>query len=796
LNIQLFQNNQILVSNINMKFTLSTLHQFLETSATPEIIGEKLTALGLEVEAVKHLSAGLESFTVAHILSAKPHPEADKLQICEVETCNGVRQIVCGAPNARADLKVVLADIGAVIPASGLVIKPAKIRGIESQGMLCSGQELGLNDESDGIIELPNDAEIGAMAVDILGLNEAIFDISITPNRGDCLNVAEIARELAAAGIGQLINKSQAKITPVKNTNLVQINHPDCKHFIAYKLNNVANGASPEWLQKALKMLGQKPISALVDITNYFSLIYGRPLHVYDADKLRGCLNVRAAIQGEKFNALNGATYELPVGSCVIADEAGVQGLAGIIGGTDSACDLTTINVLLEAAWFEPISIANAGRALQIDSDARYRFERYVDPTGTKPLAAFAAEMILEICGGELSEYCEVGAAVSASKTFTFEANYINSRLGINIDKQTQIQLLKAIGCEFVNDNIITPAWRNDVDGLHDIAEEVARLHGYEHLHGEPLPAHKLHHPAKSKEDLARNIMLQRGIDEVVHFAFTKPEYAQPFKTNAELVEVLNPISRDLSIMRPHLYADLLQALANNIAHGNHNLAIGQIGNLFLGLEPQMQTLQMAALRLSSGALHWNGAKNYDLFSAKADLMAVLQGLKVNIDAVTLSREVPNWYHPSASGRISLGAKNTLGYFGELHPACLRAFGIETKVFAFECWLDNVPPIKTKRKSAYQPCEFQSSRKDFAFVVDNQVAAGELQNAIKKAGGALIQSVNLFDIYQGDKMESGKKSLAYAVILQANDRTLQETDILTTSNAIITAAEKLGAKLR
>jgi phenylalanyl-tRNA synthetase beta chain len=779
-----------------MKFTLSTLHQFLETQANPQIIAEKLTALGLEVEEVKYLANGLESFTVAHILSTKPHPDADKLRVCEVATHSGVRQIVCGAPNARANLKVVLADIGSTIPNGGLIIKPAKIRGVESQGMLCSHGELGLDGDSEGIIELPESANVGEKIIDIMGLNDVIFDISITPNRGDCLNIYSIARDLAAIGIGTLKPLKQATITIDAKSDLVKITDEACKHFVAYKITNVKNGKSPDWLQKTLKQLGQKSISTLVDITNYFSLIYGRPLHVYDADKLQGKLQVRSANAGEPFKALNDNSYALTSDICVIADEVGVQAIAGIIGGADSGCSDETTNVLLEAAWFEPISVAKAGRTLQIDSDARYRFERYVDPNGTAPFAQLAAQMITELCGGEVAEYCEVGTALSASRNFKFDAEYINTRLGMDIEKSTQIKLLQAIGCEFSGDNIITPAWRSDIEGLHDIAEEVARLHGYEHLQSTPLPFHRLQQNKKSKEDLARIAVLERGLDEVVHFAFTKPEYARLFQGEAKLVEVLNPISADLSIMRPHLYADLLQAIAKGVAHGNRNLAFAQIGNIFHGVTEKEQPLQMAGVRIGGGELHWTGAKAYDLYTAKADLMAVLASLNINIDGVMLSREVPSWYHPSASGRISLGAKNTLGYFGELHPSILRTYGIEGKVFAFECLLDNIPPLKNKRKTAYQPCEFQASRRDFSFVVDSGLAASELQNAIKKVGGELLKSVELFDIYQGDKMEAGKKSLAYAVMLQAQNRTLQEADIATASNAIMIAAEKLGAKLR
>ncbi len=796
-----------------MKITLSGLKQFLTTDASAAQIAHQLTALGLEVEEVQHMAAGLEAFTVAHIVSVAPHPDADKLQVCQVATQAGERQIVCGAPNARAGIKVALADIGATIPANGMIIKPAKIRGVESQGMLCSGAELGLGVDGSGIIELHANAEIGAKIIDVLGLNDVLFTIAITPNRGDCLGAYGIARDLAAAEMGELKPLAQPSITALEKP-FITINDANCSHFVAYRIEGVQNAPSPKWLIAALQALGQKSISALVDITNYFALMHGRPLHVYDANKLNrnlsGNLQVRPAIEGEQFHALNGKQYELPAGSCVIADGAGVQAIAGIIGGEHSGCTLDTTNIILESAWFEPISTANTGRALQIDSDARYRFERGVDPQSTAPLAALASEMIMELCGGEVVALCEVGAPKKISQTFAFDANYINARLGLNIAPAEQIRLLTRLGCKFVENAVTTPSWRSDLGAMHDLSEEVARLHGYDNLQPQPLPHIEVKITAPLPQDIARTTMLQRGLDEVVHFAFTTQihaaaftaqTYATAFKAEPALIEVQNPISADLSIMRPHLYASLLQAVAANHARGNGNLAFGEIGNVFFGVQPHEQPLQAAGVRTGGAGLHWRGEKLYDIFTVKADLMAILAKLGVNVEGVQLGRANPNnnslpsWYHPAAAGRVALGAKNTLGYFGELHPATLRTFGIEGKVFAFECWLDNIPAQKPKRKGDYEQSEFQSSRRDFAFMAEANLPAGELQASIKKAGGALVKSVALFDLYEGEKM-AGKKSLGYAVTLQAKDRTLQEADIASAYKAIITAAEKMGAKLR
>jgi phenylalanyl-tRNA synthetase beta chain len=781
-----------------MKVTLSSLKQFLQTTASPQEIAQKLTQLGLEVEEVAHLGAGLESFAVAHILSATPHPDADKLRICQVATHTDKRQIVCGAPNARAGIKVVLADIGAVIPANNMVIKPAKIRGVESQGMLCSSAELGLGADGGGIIELPETAQVGAKIIDVLGLNDVLFTIAITPNRGDCLGAYGIARDLAASGLGSLQEMKKANLSPqsLAQQPLVSINSEHCTHFVAYHLRVLTNAPSPKWLSQALESLGQKSISALVDVTNYFSLIYGRPLHVYDAQKLSGALQVRPAMEGEQFKALNGREYVLPAGACVIADDVGVQAIGGIIGGEDSGCTLDTSEIILEAAWFDPIHIANSGRALQIDTDSRYRFERGVDPESTSPLAALASQMIMELCGGEIVSHCEVGSPKQISQTFLFDADYVNACLGLNIPANEQMQLLQNLGCIFADGNITTSSWRSDLGAMFDISEEVARLYGYDNLQPQPLPHVAITTAPPLKQDIARKAMIQRGLDEVVHFAFTKPIYANIFKAQAELVEVLNPISADLSIMRPHLYAHLLQAVASNHARGNQNLAFAEIGNVFFGVKPNEQPLQLAGVRTGGTGLHWRGEKPYDIFSVKADLMAVLANLGVNVEGVQLSRAVPSYYHPHAAGRVSLGAKNTLGFFGELHPAILRSFGIESKVFAFECWLDNVPTPKTKRKANYAVSEFQASKRDFAFIAEANLPAGELQLAIKKAGGALVKSVELFDLYQGDNMQAGKKSLGYNVTLQAPDRTLQEADIVGVCNNIIAAAEKMGAMLR
>jgi phenylalanyl-tRNA synthetase beta chain len=779
-----------------MKFTYHSLTTFLDTSASVTDIATALTELGLEVEEVRHLGAGLESFTVAHILATAPHPDAEKLQVCRVATHSGERQIVCGAPNARAGIKVVLADIGVTVPQNGMVIKPAKIRGVDSQGMLCSAYELGVGQGDAGILELPEDANVGASLIDVLGLNDTVFTIAITPNRGDCLGVYGIARDLAAKGLGTLRPLAPVTMPTLPDTRLVTLAHPDCAHFTAIRIEGVTNGESPAWLRTSLEALGQKSISTLVDITNYFSLTYGRPLHVYDADTLHGALQVRAATAGESFLALNDKAYTLPEGACVIADEAGIQAIGGIIGGSSSGCTHTTTNVLLEAAWFDPIHIAQTGRALQIDSDARYRFERHVDPEGTLPYAAMAAQMITELCGGTITAQTSVGAPPPSTHKITYDASYVNARLGIEIDANTQIAALRALGCLIEGNTLLTPSWRADLTSMADISEEIARLVGYHALPATPLPVAPISVPERTTADKARNALCARGTDEVVHFAFTSAENAALFETDKPLITVQNPISNELTTMRPHLYADMLQAVRHMIDRGASHLRLGQVGHVFFGVTPEAQPLQAASIAIGASPQHWQGSTTYDVFTAKADLFAVLSSLGVNTDAVMLSRDVPRWYHPSKAGRVSLGHKNILGYFGEIHPAILRHYGIETRVFASECWLDAVPTPKVKRPTSLTRSEFQASRRDFAFVVDATLSAGELQQALIKAGGKEVRDVTLFDVYQGVHVGEGKKSLAFAVTLQAHDRTLQEADIQAISAAILEAAQSKGAILR
>jgi phenylalanyl-tRNA synthetase beta chain len=785
----------------DMKLTYSWLKDFLETDATPAEIATTLTAIGLEIESLRSLGAGLESFTVAEILATSPHPDAEKLQICHVLTHSGERQIVCGAPNARAGIKVILADIGDIIPTNGMQIKAAKIRGVESNGMLCSARELGIGTEDNGIMELPAATPVAAKAVDVLGLNDTLFDVSITPNRGDCLGVYGVARDLAAAGMGTLKSPSFSTLSSLAEAAVaLTLTTSDCPHFVAYRLDGVTNGESPEWLKARLTSVGLRPISALVDITNYFTLTYGRPLHVYDAVKLRGGITVRASAQGESFAALNDKTYTLPSGLCVIADGASVLGIGGVMGGSASGCNATTTSVILESAWFDPLAIARAGRATMIDSDARYRFERGIDPAGTVPYAAAAAQMILELCGGQVTGRSEAGAAVTLSRTIAFSKNAVSLRTGMEVTEEKQRHILTALGC--VIDaawNVLTPNWRPDIEGAADLTEEIARIVGYDILPSTPLPLPETFALAQSSlADKARERLLARGLDEVVHFAFTSEVNAKAFQTDAPLIQVANPISSELSVMRPHLLADILPAVKRNHDRGMRNLALTEIGAVFFGLDPNLQPMRVSGIRTGESALHWQTKPQaVTLYDVKADLYTLLEALDISPASLMLSSDVPAWYHPNKAGRISLGPKVTLGYFGELHPAILRSFGIDIPVMAFECWLDAIPTKqKPKRPEAFRLNEYQASRRDFAFVVDTKTPAGAVRDAIAKSDKSLIQDVTLFDVYEGEHIQTGKKSLAFAVTLQARDRTLTEEELTATSQAIIAAAAGKGAVLR
>jgi len=792
-----------------MKFTLNWLKDHLDTNASLDDISKTLTAIGLEVEGISDPAASLAGFTVAKIIAAEKHPEADKLQVCKVQSDIGELQIVCGAANARAGLYAVLAKEGITIPGNGMVIKKTKIRGVESNGMLCSASELGLGGDSTGIIELPESSQVGSAAADALGANDPVIEIAITPNRGDCLGVHGIARDLAAAGLGTLKPLPAdafkgAFASPIS----VSITSTHCQQFIGCYIKGVKNSASPDWLKKRLEAIGQKSISALVDITNYITFDLGRPLHVYDAAKLHGNLSVSAAKDGEALKALNGKDYILHTGMCVIADDSAALALGGIIGGEPSGCTPDTTDVFLEVALFDPEHVAQNGRTLQIDSDARYRFERGVDPAFLESGARIATAMILKLCGGQASELVYAGKMPEWKRTIAFDPKRIATLGGVELDETKIRSILTALGFEMSSWNVTPPSWRRDVEGVADLVEEILRIHGYDNIPPTPLP--KLSAIAKpaltleqKREQLAKRTLASRGMMEAVTWSFLPAAQAAMFGGNNPALKLLNPINAELDTMRPSLLPNLLEAAKKNAFRGIKDIGLFEVGLQFHDITPTGQRMVAAGLR--SGKLAQNAYKDglfqhtdrdLDAFDAKADAMSILQALGVTKCDVT--NATPAWYHPGRSGALMQG-KNVLGYFGEIHPGLLPAFDIENRAVAFEIFLDAipVPRAKSKARAALKLSDFQAVERDFAFIVDEKISAADIISNLNKADKQLITGVEIFDVYTGKGVDSGKKSVAVKVTLQAADRTLSDAEITTVCNAIIAAALKgFGGALR
>lgn len=791
-----------------MKFTLNWLKNHLDTTATLDDITRTLTAIGLEVEAIANPAEALASFTVAEIIEATQHPDADKLRVCKVKSDAGELQIVCGAPNARAGIKVALAKVGALIPNGGFTIKQSKIRGVESCGMLCSADELNLGGDSAGILELPLDAPIGAPIAEVLGLNDATIEINITPNRGDCLGVYGIARDLAAAGMGTLKHLPALTFSPYGPCPVaVSLATNHCKQFVACHIKGVKNGDSPEWLQQRLKAIGLRPISALVDITNFITFALARPLHVYDAAKLKGNLVVRDAKAGETFDALNDKSYEMRGGECVITDDSGVLGLGGIVGGTSTSVDASTKDVLLECAWFEPEHIAHSGRKHEVLSDARYRFERGVDPLFLEHGAAIALNMILEICGGTPSVFAISGTPAYSRVTIAVKADAVATLGGVKMDVPAQKTILETLG--FVvspkgdDMQVTVPSWRPDVTQEADIVEELLRIYGYDRVEAVSLPkppvvAQGAWNPAQSRLAIARRTLAARGLHEAHSWAFLSPEMAALFGGGAEELTLKNPISADLSVMRPSLLPHLVQALARNAARGFANLALFEVGPQFKDTSPAGQQSVACAVRMGEASTkQWDvAARAVDCFDAKADALAALAAAGVAVEKLQVMKNTPEYYHPGRSGALTLGPKNILAYFGELHPATLEALGCDARVVACEVMLDAIPTAKPKANNALQRSDYQPVDRDFAFVVDASTPADDLLRAAAGADKQLVQSVHLFDVYAGKGVEDGKKSLAITLRLQATDRTLTEADIEGVSQKVVAAAAKLGGTLR
>lgn len=787
-----------------MKFTLSWLKDHLDTTASLDEISNKLTAIGLEVERIENPEERLRDFTVAKIISAEKHPEADKLQICKVQSDAGELSIVCGAPNARAGIFVALAKEGTYVPGADFTIKKTKIRGIESCGMLCSYEELGMEGDSSGIIEL-QEAAIGSSVAKALGRDDAMIEIAITPNRADCLGVRGIARDLAAAGIGTL--------KPLKNTSLnlsgaspisVNINTDNCQQFIGCAITGVKNGESPDWMKQRLTAIGLRPISTLVDITNYITFDLGRPLHVYDAKKLTGNLTIRDSQDGEKIAALNDKEYTLPAGICVIADEQSPVAIGGVIGGEETGCTLETTDVFLEVALFTPAHVAGSGRDLQIESDARYRFERGVDPAFVEEGAKQAVAMMLELCGGSASELVKAGSTPDWKRDISFNPARIKTLGGVDVNDDEITRILTALGFA-VEKNITPPSWRADVEGEADIIEEVLRMVGYDAIPTTSLPKlESIALPATDRSLAARQLLVNQGYLEVQSYSFIPHAQAMQFGGGSEALQLANPISEALADMRPSLLPNLLTAAANNHKRGYKNLRLAEVGLTYHDTTSQGQQMVACGLitgqkitSILDGVLFNRRENNVDTLDAKHDMEILLRALGVN--KYEISHEMPAYYHPGRAGVVKLGKKMTLAYFGELHPATLKEMDIDTPAVAFEIFLDAIPTPRAKSKARPKLIlsDYQAVTRDFAFVVDVGVPTNDLTRAIASAEKRLLTDITIFDVYAGKGIAEGKKSVALQVTLQADDRTLSDEEINHVSQAIITAVEKtVGGVLR
>ena len=785
-----------------MKFSLSWLKKHLDTSASLEVLCEKLTALGLEVEGVDDPGAKLAAFTVCHVIEAKQHPNADRLKVCRVATKFGEVQVVCGAPNARTGLKAVFAPEGSTIPVTGDVLKAGSIRGEKSCGMMVSEREMGLSDEHNGIIEAPEHAEIGTPLTELLGLNDPVIEINLTPNRSDCAGVRGIARDLAAAGLGTLKPLPVPSVKGIFPSPLgVKVDDASaCPLFIGRTIKGVKNAPSPKWLQDALKAIGLRPISALVDITNYFSFDLARPLHVFDLAKMKGnSLCVRLSKPGEKLEALDNKTYTLDDGMIVIADDTGPLALGGIMGGLASGCSEATTDVFLEVALFDPVRVARAGRMLGIASDARYRFERGVDGTVMPDYAELATQMILDLCGGEASELVTVGSVSNTSRSIPFAPSYVKTLGGVDVAEDEQKRILTALGFGVSGNTISVPSWRPDIHGAADLVEEVLRIRGYDTLPATPLPrvaelATTAFTPAQRRFALARRVASSRGLLECVTYAFIARKQAGLFGGVDPSLVLVNPISAEMDVMRPSLLPGLLGAASRNAARGYGTVALTEAGAAFA---TEGQTNVLATLRTGEAVPRQTqkGERCVDVFDAKADALALLDAL--GMSGAQVSADAPAWYHPGRSGCLRMGA-TVVAHFGEMHPDILKAFDLKQAV-GCEVFADRVPLPKARgtAKTLLKLPPFQPVERDFAFVLATDVPADKLVKAVKGADRDLIAEVTVFDDYRGKGLAEGRKSLALSVTLQPKDKTLTEAEIEAVSQKIVAAVAKTtGGELR
>ncbi len=801
-----------------MKFTLSWLKDHLDTDEPVEKLADKLTMIGLEVENIEDKAKALAPFTIARVISAAQHPNADRLRVCMVDTGNGAApvQVVCGAPNAREGLVSVFSPPGTYIPGKDITLGIGTIRGVESRGMLCSAAELQISDDHDGIMELSADAPIGAPYAQWAGLGDPVLEINLTPNRQDCTGVHGIARDLAAADMGKFKDPAIRAIKgefpcPVK----VTVEDASlCPGFALRLVRGVKNGPSPEWLQKRLTSIGLRPINALVDITNFMTYDRARPLHVFDAAKVKGNLTVRRARDGETLLALDGRTYALDSHICVIADDHGVESLAGIMGGDASGCSEATTDVLIESALWNEINIAQTGRKLGINSDARYRFERGVDPAFMVPGLEMATRLVMDICGGTPSENVIVGKAFGDDRVIDFPPTEVKRLAGIDVPFPEMKRILGHLGFMVAGSGalvkVAVPSWRSDVHGKADIVEEIVRIFGVDKVAMTPFergdtPRKPVLKPLQLRTRRAKRALAARGMVEAVTWSFIAKPQAELFGGGKTELALANPIASDLSDMRPSLLPGLVAAAQANSDRGFPDVALFEVGQVFLGDGPDDQLTAASGVRhgfaSSQGTgRHWSGSATATALDAKADAFAVLSAAGAPMQALQIVPGGANWLHPGRSGTIQIGPQNVLGYFGELHPRALEALGADGPMVAFEIILDRIPEAKqkpTRAKPVLELSAFQPVSRDFAFIVDRTVKAGDIARAAQGAEKKLITAVTVFDVYEGKGIDADKKSIAIAVTMQPREKTMTDQEIDAVAAKIVTEVnKKTGGVLR
>jgi len=799
-----------------MIITIPWLKEHLNTKANETKILEQLTNIGLEVESVKESSGELAEFKIAKIIKSEKHPNADKLKVCDVSLGeNKVIKVVCGAPNARAGLVTIYAPPGSIIPKTKLKLNVVKIRGIESSGMLCSENELNISNNKEGIIELKNkEKELGKNYFKNRG--KKVIDISITPNRADCLGVRGIARDLASSGLGSLLNKKKKSIKqgfkqPIK-VSISRSKNQGCISFGSCYIKNITNKESPVWLKDKIIALGLKPISAVVDITNYVMFDLNRPLHAYDADKVDKEIIVRSSKANESFEALDNKKYKLDEGMCVITDKSEVLGLGGVIGGTKTSSEISTKNILLESAYFLPSSVRKTSRALNINTDAKYRFERGIDPQSIKEGLEVATTLILDICGGSASKFDITGSILKKNKSIELDAGKFMSTIGISIDNKEVKKTLNSLGCKVkINKKsykVEVPSWRPDINQDIDLIEELIRIKGFDKI--------PLIEPTKKREKetlnyrqklfhLSQRALASKGFMECVTWSFTDSKTDKQFSKGEKEIKIFNPISSDLDVLRRSIFSNLAIHLKKNQDRGHEDLSLFEIGPVFFGINPGEQQTILGALKTGLvGRKSWSEkARNIDVFDIKSDAIRTLIELGISQNDIFVSNNTKNCYHPGRSGSINLKSEKGphLAYFGELHPALVTNLDFKDKnIFGLEIFLKNIPQPNKKiriNKENYTIFDFQKSERDFAFVIEKSYKVGDLENIIKKIDSTIIQKVTTFDVFEGQNIPQGKKSVAINVVIQASDKTLTESDLEEISKTIInTVKEKTGATIR